>query len=300
LNLKATDVGELAARFLDQAQEGRVSRLFQNSLYVRLGRDYFLILRGRLRSPTTINVISEGGFQGTSIVGDVCAVAKEGLTIGKLVVRTGEARTYSGGLRSDSHQAPIPSSHILKGTAALNLLYGASGQAIDIAGSMPFRLFASSVLWSVSKGDLGGVTNGKNFLPLVGAGGGFTPAGDDFVGGFAALFNHVAALKKWDTIRLPRHELEARTVPESAALLDAAQEGFVDEEVERLILSALGRRPDNFFQHLLGVARRGHTSGIDVSLGILMAAGVVREIEAGDGTVRKNLETLGMKELGTL
>ena len=31
-----------------------------------------------------------------------------------------------------------------------------------------------------------------------------------------------------------------------------------------------------------------------------MAAGVVREIEAGDGTVRKNLETLGMKELGTL
>jgi hypothetical protein len=300
--VEATDVGNLIADFpTNHPLQGRVSRVFRNSTYVVAGEDVFLLLRGRLRSPMTVNLSTDTSLDSLLSVGELCGILHGRMEFNKITVRTRGVRIFRNSLESAVVASPVDTSSLVEGAVALRLLYGVSDPGLAIVFTRPFRRFVDSVLVPASGGTLTGAYVLNNYLPLIGTGGGFTPAGDDLVGGFAATFNLMARVRGMPEIRIPREELQKRTVPESAALLDYAQRGFVDEEVERLILSAFGgRKGGRFFQGLLELAKRGHTSGIDVSMGVLLAAAMIRDMEAADGALARCLEAIGIGDLGIL
>jgi len=118
---------------------------------------------------------------------------------------------------------------------------------------------------------------------LIGRGNGFTPSGDDFLAGFTAAYNQLAKWNDWGLIELEIEDLIGETVRESAMLLSYASQGYVDEEMEDLLVS-LSSSPDRLTDALTRIATRGHTSGLDMSLGALVAVAAVEDmIGKGDG-----------------
>jgi hypothetical protein len=95
-------------------------------------------------------------------------------------------------------------------------------------------------------------------------------------------------------ISIPRRQVMARTVPESAGILGYAARGYVDEVFERLLQASLENRPGGFGNELLDMARRGHTSGVDMSLGVLLCEAAVSDSDgrpALEGCLRVLLNT---------
>jgi hypothetical protein len=289
--LRATCVGELAASFANTSANGRVTRVFRNSAYLESGSALFLLLRGEIKSPMTINLEGEGEMERMLAVGDTCSAQDSQIVAGRLTVLTSGASTYRSKLTAPSRISPIGSTQLIKGITALRLLYDVSPSSLDLLSSKPFRDFVDSLLSPQGYGASTWLYELGSYLPLVGLGSGFTPAGDDLVGGFAAAYNHFARSKGMKVIDLPLAELAKRTVHESAIILDYAQRGYVDERLERMILSAMNNSPQEFFSELLEVTRRGHTSGIDMSLGVLLCVATIKE-QTENGTVKSCLQAL--------
>lgn len=290
--LNATDVGELVASLLSRQSEGKVSRVFRNSAYIVAGNELVLLLRGDLRSPMNVNLSASEDLEKLLSVEENCSLVGGEMTFERVTVRTVGAKVYRSGLGAASSVSPVAGSVLAKGIRMLRLLYTAARSEWDIFSDKSFRQFVDSVLSPVAQGEMAEAYRFRNYLPLIGIGGGFTPAGDDFVGGFAATFNHAARMEGSPEILLSRRELAKRTVPESAALIHYAQRGYVDEELEHLIHSAFGGRRGRFFQDLLQVAKRGHTSGIDMSTGVLLSAAAIRDSSRKEGALEKCLEAV--------
>jgi hypothetical protein len=290
LILSATDVGELVVPLLLWKTEGKVLRVFRNSAYVLAGDELVLLLRGELRSPINVNLPAADDLEELLSVGEGCSLSGGEIAFDRVMVRTEGARVYRSGIGLASSRSPVTGAVLAKGIGALRLLYGAAESEFDIFAGKPFRLFSDAVLLALARDETVEARRFHSYLPLIGLGGGFTPAGDDFVGGFTATFNHIARIVGEPEILFTKRELEGRTVPESASLILYAQQGYVDEELAHLITSVFSGRRGRFFQDLLQVAKRGHTSGVDMSMGVLLAAAVLRERADGDGTLEKCLK----------
>lgn len=290
--LKATSIGELVLRQVSRRRKGRVTRVFRNSAYVETADGFILVLLSRLRSPMTVNLDHGGGLEGSLSAGEVCHFEEDTIRFGSLTLLLKGAAVYRSSLRRGVPFKPVAARELVKGASMLRLLYDVSPPALDLVGNESFRKFIRSVLVPLSRGHSDGAYLPSNYYPLIGLGSGFTPAGDDFVSGFTAAFNYVARWKGDRRISLPTSALLARTLPESTTILEYAQRGYVDEDLERLIQSAAGSSQRGFTDELLGVARRGHTSGLDMSLGVVLSVAAIRAGIGHDGALEKALRAL--------
>jgi hypothetical protein len=290
MNHRATSVGDLAAGFLSSGKCGRVTRVFQSSAYVRSGEDFLLLLWGGLRSPMTINV--EGGAATRRIrVGDRCKLSRKGVALDSVSIDVEGADVFRSALL-DRREVSLPGGEQLrKGVTVIRSLYDVSPPGPTLNKDRALKTFAGSMLVPLASGESAGVYSHAGYLPLVGRGGGFTPAGDDFLGGLLATFNFVARCRKSRQIRIPLELLRGKTVPESANVLFHSARGYVDESMERLILRSLdGGR--GFSDELIEVAHRGHTSGMDMSLGVLLCEAAVADADSGGGILEDCLDIL--------
>ena len=279
MSQKASSVGDLAARLLSRGGSGKVTRVFQRSAYVRSGEEFILLLWGGLRSPMTINV--QGSAATGAIRGEeMCKLSRDGVALASGTIDVEGADVFRSALL-DRKEVILPGRYALgKGVALLRSLYDASPSGPTLNNDGALRTFAERVLLPFASGDGASVRSPASFLPLVGRGGGFTPAGDDFLSGLVATFNFVARSRKSKQIRIPRTILRGRTVPESANVLFHSARGYVDEGMERLVLRSLDGGP-GFTEELLEVAQRGHTSGIDMSLGVLLCEAAIADADGG-------------------
>jgi len=278
MNQKASSVGDLAAGLLSSGRSGTVTRVFQRSAYVRSGEDFLLLLWGGLRSPMTINV--EGSSAARSIRAEQrCQLSRDGVVLDSGRIDVGGADVFRSALLA-RRESELPGRESLrKGVALLRSLYDVSPSGPKLIKDSALRAFAESTLIPLASGEGAGAYKLASYLPLVGRGGGFTPAGDDFLGGFVATFNFVARCRRLKQIRIPRALLRGRTVPESANVLFYSARGYVDEGMERLVLRSLGEGP-GFSDELIEVARRGHTSGMDMSLGVLLCEAALADADS--------------------
>lgn len=272
--LRATDVGEFAASILAHPNQGVVKRVFRSSAYLELSGELIILLRGGPKSPISVNLEGPSELSGQLSAGERFRSDKSQLVLQNAKVDIGGAKVYRSSLGDGKSSSPVNASELTKASAMLRLLYQVAEPGLEFIADEYFLDFARRVLRPAGRGSWERVRSFENYLPLIGTGGGFTPSGDDLVGGFAAAFNHAARINGTGELLIPREELLKGTVSESAALVDYAQRGYVDEEVEGLILAAFGDKP-GFLNSLLGVASRGHTSGIDLSLGVLLSAALL-------------------------
>jgi len=268
---RASSVGELASRLLSLGRPGTVTRVFERSAYIKTGSDFFLLLWVETRSPMTVNVIGETeGFAGLK-AGQSCELSRSGIRAGEVTITTRKAKTYRSSILERRMIALPPVDQLSKGIAILRTLYEASSHGPTLPADSSFRRFAEKVLIPFATNGTGQTLRFDHFLEMVGRGGGFTPAGDDFTAGFTATFNYVARSEGTNQIVVPRRLLASKTIPESAAILFYSSRGYVDEGLERLILNSTTEGGPRFYGDLTSLASRGHTSGLDMSLGVLLA-----------------------------
>src|SRR5215207_7424567 len=105
------------------------------------------------------------------------------------------------------------------------------------------------------------------FLGLCGRGPGFTPAGDDFVGGFLAIINWIRISLKIGSPIVPGPEYRKLTTWTSFKLMECNAHGLVDIEVQDLINSVAKGDVLQYIDSVRLIAKRGHTSGIDFATG---------------------------------
>jgi len=115
-------------------------------------------------------------------------------------------------------------------------------------------------------------------LRIVGLGSGFTPSGDDALGGFLAAYNSFAKSIGRAPILFDFALLQGKTNWISAKLLDYMQRLILDEQMRQMIDSATIGGEDAPILALETLLPRGHTSGIDISAGAILALSLIRDI----------------------
>ena len=289
MNLDAKSVGELVQSIAAKGARGRVRRVFRTSAYLETRGGLILILRGTLRSPMTVNVVSGPHFIEELKINDRFELNSKELRLGGNRIRIDGAESFRSSLLKTKKVKPISGVEIVKAASSLKLLYSASEVSLDLVTGQAFNEFCDVVLRPLAAGRPEQAYRLPNYASLLGSGTGFTPAGDDFVAGFTAAFNFSARGIGKNPILLPLAELRRRTVLESAFLLDYAQRGYVDENLQRLILAGFDNEPLQFRAEISELASRGHTSGLDMSLGVLVLLACARHGK----TLESALEALG-------
>lgn len=113
---------------------------------------------------------------------------------------------------------------------------------------------------------------------LVGLGPGFTPSGDDVLGGLLLALTSAGRIGLRDALwQALEPELDALTVPASAMHLSAAADGMAGEPVHLLLNAILRDDVESLPAHLQRVAAIGHTSGWDCLAGLVMGLEALAE-----------------------
>jgi hypothetical protein len=113
---------------------------------------------------------------------------------------------------------------------------------------------------------------------LLGLGSGFTPSFDDFVAGFLCVYNAGSRLLGRSQLFVDVMEAQKRTSWASARLLDYMQHGLMDEVVESVVTSFFRGDGDAYILSLQDVVARGHSSGLDMSVGIVLASSAILDL----------------------
>ena len=107
---------------------------------------------------------------------------------------------------------------------------------------------------------------------LLGLGPGFTPSGDDLLGGVMLALTATGRESIRDGLWLAiEPELGDLTTPPSAMHLSAAADGMAVEPVHVLLNAILLGEPTAVAQHLDAAVELGHTSGWDIVAGLTIA-----------------------------
>ncbi len=113
----------------------------------------------------------------------------------------------------------------------------------------------------------------RALLGLCGRGPGFTPAGDDFISGFLAMFNYICgSLNRGSSSAIiPGPSFACLTSWISFKLMEYNAAGLVDMEIQALINSAAQGDVLSYADKIRSLSKRGHTSGLDFSTGATFA-----------------------------
>jgi hypothetical protein len=291
--IRAISVGETAILSSARGVRGSVTKVFREAAYIWFGDDMIVVTRGGAVSPVSIVLEMKIPLCDAVHPGDKCTARGEYLDLGSLSIWTGGARRYRTGRESEDVRLPGDEC-LIRSAAALRMLYDVSEGSRIFLESCEFLRFSRWLVNAATRG--GSLYSLERYADVIGLGAGFTPAGDDMLSGFLATFNRAARSHGWRQIGIPFDFVSARTSRESAALLNYSQRGVLDERIEGQLKYLLSGNEEGYVHELLASAPRGHTSGLDTSLGILLCAAVLAERERRSGIARRVLGTLTARQ----
>jgi uncharacterized protein DUF2877 len=296
VELQASSIGSLAAKAIQSSDfRATVTNSFTNSFYLKTMKgDIIFFTSNPTRSPITVNLASSGSniHPLQQFTTNAEHIVSEGV-----LIRTKDAKIF--------HQQTI-NPHELN-------------QRPQFARTLEIGSFILGIIDTSKSGlDKSTLTNERiskfirsAILPLrvesaydefyaqaptlIGLGSGFTPSGDDFLGGFLAVYNTFATSLKRQQIVLRFDSIETKTNWISAKLLECMQLRILDEEVTQLIRSVTCTDEGQFILSLESLASRGHTSGIDIIAGVIIALGIIFDIKYGAHLTTKIAEQFCMR-----
>jgi len=286
VTLRANCIGSLAEETLKTVGEtgiiAQVVSAFPNSFYVKTTSDELIFVVNRpLRSPITVNIDSASALD--QIVKPLDFVYSDGeqIRVSKVVIDLEQAVPYES-KRSYSQQTSESFAEIGEPLHAISFILriiDTSQSVLDLHG-----LSHGGTARFVNDGVLILRREGmeKRFrqaaLGIIGLGSGFTPSGDDTLGGFLAVYNALAESVSRLPVVLDFASLEDRTSWISAKLLDYMQRLVLDEQLFSVIETAASGDLDALVLKLEALLPRGHTSGIDIAVGMILALSLIRDI----------------------
>jgi len=301
IKLRANCVGSLAAQALTDAKSeiiGQVVNTFPNSFYVKtLNGELLFVTYHPLKSPITVNLdypssldqlvkpLDQVCLRGGEICAgqasiDLQAVSSYQSESGQVSRFSSDFARIAGSLRIVSFLLKIidTSQSVLD---PRSLAHGGIAHFID-DGILPFRLPGMERHFCEAA------------LEIVGLGSGFTPSGDDTLGGFLAAYNSLAPAIGRSSVVLDFTTLQRRTSWISARLLDYMQRLILDEKVRTLVDSATRGDGDALIIALETLLPRGHTSGVDISTGTILALSLLHDIAFEEQETESIAASLGL------
>ena len=298
--LRAKSIGSLALKTLSRegsAVFGTVINTFANSFYARTGKDELVFFTNHpIRSPITINLDTKSDLE--KQVAPLQVLATQGKQI---LVGTDRTITLDSALLYDD---------TTEQSSGLNLDFSVTRKAfrivsvileiIDTSQSVldPRGIAHKSIVEFVPNAVMsllrqeGEERFREMALRIVGLGSGFTPSGDDTLGGFLAVYNSFASSIGRAPIFLELHAIEQRTSWISAKLLDYMQHLILDEQVRHLIDSVTDK--DELVLAFQSLLPRGHASGVDMCVGAILALGIIHDISLNESCTGIIAEELGL------
>lgn len=283
--LPAKYIGSLALKALstgDSTLAGQVLNTFSNSFYLRTGSDELIFVTNRsLRSPITINLDATCNFEQLVKPMELLHVQGKELHLGTdSVIDLSAASLYRD--RVEAASEPGPEFRKIDKSVRLVTFVLA---IIDTRQSVldPHAIAHQSLVGFVSDAVMplrhpGGERRLREAaLKITGSGSGFTPSGDDMLGGFLATYNSFARAIGRAPVLLEFRLMEEKTSWISAKLLDYMQRLILDEQLQRLINSA-DKNEDDLVTALETLLPRGHTSGIDIVVGVILALSLMHDV----------------------
>jgi len=275
-----------------------VTSVFPNSLYVRTINDELLFVANRsLKSPITINIEPTVNLQQLIRPHEqVSGNAREILLGREVSVDLTEAASYAPPDGSSMEVGQL--SRIREAVRMIALILrvvDATGSVLDET-SVTHKTaaeFAHDGILALREGDEGQFRTRAE--SLVGLGTGFTPSGDDMLGGFLVCYNSLAEKLKRSRFLLDFSIIEKRTNWISAKLLDYMQRLLLDEQLAAIVESQLSDAPDDLVRGIETILPRGHTSGLDIATGAVLGLAAAHDIASGDTETEIVTEKLEFK-----
>lgn len=279
------------------ARLGSVATVFANTIYVKTDRDELVVVtRKNARSPISLNILGGSSFLSTARASADAAVEGGELVLDRLRIlydRCPEYMSHVDELVLNPSNVEIDASIVA--AARILTVLAQPGCVLDPAspshdGAGRFLTRVASVGRSI---DRGRVLKGAE--AILGLGFGFTPSGDDFVAGMLASFNVLSCRANRKPLVIGWETLRSRTSWISARLVDHMQNRLIDETVERCIFSIAAGEKDAAVDAVMELASRGHTSGLDVSVGLLCGASLFLEGPREERVLRNLVEVLDFR-----
>ena len=296
--ISATQLGEFASRSFSKTNSsltGEVTASFQNSFYIRTLEDELLfVTNGTLGSPVTVNVVTTSSFEELAPANSTVMVRENQLLVGSTAISLATARRYKN--ETEPFPSKLGASHSTLGRVGFILgILDVNSSVLDPNGISHHQCetFAREAAVPLRK-SLDHEHLVRHASELIGLGTGFTPSGDDFLGGFLATWNSLAGIVGRSKIRLNFELLTNRTSWISAKLLDYMQRGLLDSQAAHAIHSSVLGDEDEFVSAVEALLPRGHTSGVDIATGITVATSLIVDIANNTRLTENLLNQLGL------
>lgn len=297
--LSAVSLGQIAAQTLADAKAGPVGQVvsvFPRSLYIRTTSDELIFVTcHQVRSPISLNVDSRVDLAQLIRPGESVGLREGDIRFGESAsISLAQALPFLAQTTPRGDQLGVTRQALCIGAMILMILDNKQSllDSTGLAHRAASEFVADGLLQFRRSKDVQVLRTSA--LRIIGLGQGFTPSGDDLIGGFLASYNQFASLTDSQPINLGLDVLDGKTTWISAKLLDYMQRHILDEQVSTLLDSSALRDSD-FILALETLLPRGHTSGIDILVGVLLALSVINDTARNDDStiaVAKSLHLL--------
>lgn len=285
-DVDAVSLGSLAKQTLEDtggSVVGEIVSVFPHSLYIKaMNGELIFVTCQQLRSPISVNLDSKINLAQNVKQGDTASLRGDQIRLGESVfINVSRAKAFIAKTKPQLHQLTVTKDALHLGSLIL-MIVDNKLSVLDQAGLAnggASKFVSDGVLPFRRSNDIDLIRNAGRMI--IGLGTGFTPSGDDLLGGFLATYNSFTQLVGRQTINLSFNTLEGRTNWISAKLLDYMQRQILDEQMNGLLASSASQSGD-FMLALEALLSRGHTSGIDILVGALLALCLVHDIGQKD------------------
>jgi len=274
MEYRANSIGWLANKILSEKKTAPLVRLlFDNTIYLDFIDNMIIVTKKHYLSPITVDLYpseEEKPFSRMLKIREEAFIDKDLIRIGNLTINIDKAGIYkSRRLAPPSLDSLREVCKILdKSLKMILILYSSTNAKFPIFKTLEFKRFINEVVYPFMKGDAEVIHNPRRYRMLLGVGEGFTPSGDDFILGFIGVINFFHKLLSIRKVRLNEKILFESTNWASAMYIRYMQRGIYDEKIEDFFSAISDCQPRKVLDSLFSIARRGHISGLDISLGL--------------------------------
>jgi len=287
-NYTAYSIGWFANKVIKKGKRAIVQYIFENTFYLNYGNDMVVVTRRNYPSPISIILSSdkqEKPFNKILRIGGEAYTSKNTIKISNLVINIDSPETYKPRNLPDPDIESLKAAKKVfdKSLKAIFILYSCTPMKIPLFKTLEFKKFVDEVVYPFSRRQTDVIRDPEKYRILLGVGEGFTPSGDDFLLGFIVTINSFNKLLSIRKIRLDEELLLNSTAWVSAMYLKYMQLGIYDGVIENF-LSALMEGDENMaIDTLINIIKRGHISGLDISLGFITGLACILEYLEGRG-----------------
>ncbi|HWQ17340.1 MAG TPA: DUF2877 domain-containing protein [Sulfolobales archaeon] len=293
--LRASSIGHIARKIIDRCAEGcrpSIHSTFPNAINITISDTLITIKSNRVRSEVDIVLDEEdilhlsGALNSYVSKRDEVSVRANVIVLGgNLVIDLGSSSTYIPRFRLSSYcpeeifniDMNSTAERFLKIMLILDKLYDEDLTVLGYLLKEIHRILEEKRL----EGVRGFIEDrvAMVFKNLLGFGRGLTPSGDDILIGFLSTYNNLAPrCLGSQPIKVNGEELR-RTTELSAHIIYNASKGVMNEVIDNMLTLNIGDDP---LYPLLDLAYLGHSSGVMMGIGVLLALAICKAIWSGE------------------